>query len=67
MYWEVGRLIAARQQQEGWGAAVIPRLARDLASELPHSKGFSERNLKRMIRFSGSTRASGRKCHSPWH
>ncbi len=51
LYWDIGRLIVARQDQEGWGAAVIPRLARDLASELPGVKGFSERNLKRMIRF----------------
>lgn len=30
LYWEIGWLIAARQQKEGWGADVIPRLARDL-------------------------------------
>ncbi|GAB4568164.1 MAG: hypothetical protein Tsb0020_21300 [Haliangiales bacterium] len=65
MYWEVGRLIAARQQQEGWGAAVIPRLARDLASELPHSKGFSERNLKRMIRFFREYPHLGEKVPQP--
>ncbi len=51
LYWDVGRLIAARQEREGWGASVIPRLARDLASELPGVKGFSARNLGRMIRF----------------
>jgi len=51
LYWEIGRLIDARQDEEGWGAAVIPRLARDLARELPDAKGFSERNLKRMVQF----------------
>jgi hypothetical protein len=30
MYWDVGRLIAARQQDEGRGTGVIPRLAVDL-------------------------------------
>ena len=30
---------------------MIPRLSRDLRNELPGVKGFSERNLKRMIRF----------------
>ena len=30
LYWDVGRLIDERQQREGWGAAVIPRLAREL-------------------------------------
>ncbi len=51
LYWEIGSLIAGRQQQEGWGAGVIPRLARDLHNELPEEKGFSERNIKRMLAF----------------
>jgi len=51
MYWDVGRMIAARQQQEGWGAGVIPRLAVDLKNELPEEKGFSVRNLKLMVQF----------------
>ena len=52
MYWDIGRLIAMRQAQEGWGAGVIPRLATDLKNELPEQKGFSETNLKRMMQFS---------------
>jgi len=51
MYWDIGRLIAARQKQEGWGAGVIPRLATDMKNELPEEKGFSERNIGYMIRF----------------
>jgi DUF1016 N-terminal domain len=51
LYWDIGALIHARQQQEGWGAAVIPRLTRDLHNELPEEKGFSERNIKRMLAF----------------
>lgn len=51
LYWDIGRAIAERQRQEGWGSGVIPRLARDLHNELPEVKGFSERNLKYMIRF----------------
>lgn len=51
LYWDIGRLIAARQEQEGWGAGVIPRLAADLKNELPEEKGFSERNIGHMIRF----------------
>ena len=51
MYWDIGRMIAARQEREGWGAGVIPRLAVDLKNELPEEKGFSERNIKRMLRF----------------
>jgi predicted nuclease of restriction endonuclease-like (RecB) superfamily len=51
LYWDIGRMIHQRQQQEGWGAAVIPRLARELRNELPEIKGFSERNIGRMIAF----------------
>lgn len=51
LYWEIGALIDTRQRQEGWGAGVIPRLARDLHNELPEEKGFSERNIKRMLAF----------------
>lgn len=51
LYWQIGQLLDARQTAEGWGAAVIPRLARDILNELPDVKGFSERNLKRMLAF----------------
>ncbi len=51
LYWEIGRLLDHRQRQEGWGSAVIPRLSRDLHNELPEVKGFSERNIKRMLAF----------------
>jgi hypothetical protein len=51
MYWDIGRMIHQRQQMEGWGTGVITRLAVDLNNELPEEKGFSERNIKRMLRF----------------
>lgn len=51
LYWDIGRIIDQRQDQEGWGAAVVPRLASELKNELPELKGFSERNIKRMLAF----------------
>jgi len=51
LYWDIGRMIAARQEAEGWGAGVLPRLAVDLKNELPEHKGFSLRNLKLMVQF----------------
>ncbi|MBN2703306.1 MAG: DUF1016 family protein [Pontiellaceae bacterium] len=51
LYWDIGRIIDARQKREGWGAAVIPRLAQELKNEMPELKGFSERNIKRMLSF----------------
>jgi predicted nuclease of restriction endonuclease-like (RecB) superfamily len=51
LYWDIGRIIDVRQRREGWGAGVIPRLAQELKNELPELKGFSERNIKRMLAF----------------
>ena len=51
MYWDIGCMIAARQHEEGWGSGVIPRLATDLKNEMPEQKGFSARNIGRMIGF----------------
>jgi predicted nuclease of restriction endonuclease-like (RecB) superfamily len=51
LYWDIGRIIDERQKREGWGAGVIPRLARELKNELPELKGFSERNIKSMVAF----------------
>ena len=51
LYWEIGGVLAERQKNEGWGAAVLPRLATDLHNDLPEVKGFSARNLRLMIQF----------------
>lgn len=51
LYWEIGRAILDKQQQEGWGAKVLDRLSRDLRAEFPETKGFSVTNLKYMRRF----------------
>ncbi len=45
LYWRIGRDILSRQREEGWGAKVVARLARDLRSAFPEMKGFSPRNL----------------------
>lgn len=50
-YWDIGKMIHQRQQLEGWGKGVIPRLANDLKNELSEVKGFSERNILRMLTF----------------
>jgi hypothetical protein len=50
-YWDIGKMIHERQQLEGWGKGVIPRLAADLKNELSDVKGFSERNILRMLTF----------------
>ncbi len=41
LYWQTGRDILARQQQQGWGAKVIERLARDLRAAIrPRPRPF---------------------------
>ncbi|MEY2689717.1 MAG: hypothetical protein RL375_3916, partial [Pseudomonadota bacterium] len=51
LYWQIGRDILQRQQDQGWGAKVIDRLAVDLTAAFPGMKGFSARNLKYMRAF----------------
>jgi hypothetical protein len=79
LYWDIGRMIDDRQRQEGWGAAVIPRLARELHNELPEEKGYSERNIKRMLAFyraygdpaaivpQAVAQLDAQKVPRPWH
>lgn len=45
LYWQIGRDITGRQEQHGWGAKVIDRLADDLKSAFPGVSGFSRTNL----------------------
>jgi DUF1016 N-terminal domain len=55
-YWEIGAEILRRQQQEGWGAKEIDRLAADLRAEFLGVKGFSSRSLKYMPTFAAAWR-----------
>jgi predicted nuclease of restriction endonuclease-like (RecB) superfamily len=47
-YWEIGRDIIRRQQEQGWGARVIERLSADLRTVNPGVRGLSVRNLHYM-------------------
>lgn len=51
LYWDIGKLIAERQNREGWGKSVVERLANDLQNEFPGIGGFSTSNLWRMKGF----------------
>lgn len=51
LYWQIGREILMRQQQQGWGAKVISKLAKDLQKAFPEMKGFSRTNLLYMRAF----------------
>jgi predicted nuclease of restriction endonuclease-like (RecB) superfamily len=51
LYGRIGRDILLRQQEQGWGAKVIDRLARDLKDAFPDMRGWSSSNLKYMRFF----------------
>ncbi|MFH1259508.1 MAG: DUF1016 N-terminal domain-containing protein [Elusimicrobiota bacterium] len=48
LYWDIGRIIVARQDQYGWGQSVVENLAGDLTAEFDGTAGFSVQNLWRM-------------------
>src|ERR1035441_695460 len=48
LYWDIGRGIVEKQRTQGWGDAVVERLAADLRAEFPGIAGFSADNLWRM-------------------
>lgn len=51
LYWQIGREILTRQQEQGWGAKVVTQLAKDLQQEFSEMKGFSRTNLLYMRAF----------------
>jgi predicted nuclease of restriction endonuclease-like (RecB) superfamily len=51
LYWDLGRMIVERQEQAGWGKAVVERLSQDLRREFPGVAGFSVQNLWYMRQF----------------
>jgi len=56
LYWHIGREILRCQNEQGWGAKVVERLAKDLRAEFPEMGGWSYRNLLFMREF-GATYA----------
>jgi len=53
-YWQIGRDILDRQDEQGWGAKVIDRLSADLRERFPDARGYSPRNLKYMRAFAAT-------------
>jgi predicted nuclease of restriction endonuclease-like (RecB) superfamily len=51
LYWGIGKEILIRQREEGWGAKIIDRLAKDLQQSFPGMQGLSPRNMKYMRAF----------------
>lgn len=54
LYWKVGKSVLTKQEEEGWGAKVIDKMARDIKEAFPDMSGFSPRNIKYMRQFAES-------------
>lgn len=54
LYWNIGRAILKKQEEEGWGSKVIDRMVNDLKDAFPEMSGFSPRNIKYMRKFAES-------------
>jgi predicted nuclease of restriction endonuclease-like (RecB) superfamily len=51
LYWDIGAMIAEKQDKESWGTKIIEQVARDLKKDFPGTSGFSRTNLFSMRKF----------------
>lgn len=51
LYWDIGKDIVEKQNQEGWGSKVLEKVSKDIQNEFPGVEGFSRRNMFRMKSF----------------
>ncbi|MHB9025901.1 MAG: PDDEXK nuclease domain-containing protein [Armatimonadota bacterium] len=51
LYWEIGKELTERLEQERWGSSIIEQVAQDLQEAFPGMAGFSPRNLRYMRNF----------------
>lgn len=51
LYWDIGKSIADKQQQFGWGKSIVETLSKDLQNEFPGIQGFGSRNIWYMQQF----------------
>lgn len=51
VYWEIGKSVSEKVEQEKWGKSVVEQLSKDLQTEHPGIRGFSARNIWNMKSF----------------
>jgi len=51
LYWDIGRIIVERQENDEHGVAITTQLSKDLQGEFPGISGFSRRNVFYMREF----------------
>jgi len=52
LYWSIGKQLHEKIEVAKWGESIVEKLSLDLQREFPGIKGFSERNLWNMKKFS---------------
>jgi hypothetical protein len=51
LYWQIGEHICRRITTDGWGKGTVEVLANYIQKREPNARGFSARNLWRMMQF----------------
>ena len=51
LYWEIGQYVSCKVQKNGWGKAIVNELSRFIQNRNSFVKGFSARNIWRMMQF----------------
>lgn len=51
LYWEIGKYVTTKVQNDGWGKSTVEDLSNFILSKDPSIKGFSARNIWRMKQF----------------
>ena len=51
LYFKIGKLLASKTENSGYGAKIIENISNDLQANLPGLRGFSVTNLKYMKQF----------------
>ncbi|MBI2258088.1 MAG: hypothetical protein HYU67_04215 [Flavobacteriia bacterium] len=51
LYWEIGKVVSQKVQQEKWGKSIVEQLSKNLQTEFLGIRGFSARNIWNMKSF----------------
>ncbi len=60
LYWTIGEHISQKIADDGWGKGTVQELARYIQQRIPNARGFSDRNLWRMMQFYEN---ASQNCH----
>jgi predicted nuclease of restriction endonuclease-like (RecB) superfamily len=60
LYWSIGKYVSEKVESDGWGKSIVEDLAKYVAIENPSIKGFSARNIWRMMQFFGTYKGNAK-------